>query len=135
MIDVTTMTRREARELTEKAIKTLHDAYRATVDKGPAATVKASIEAQGEDMTRYALYQIVNSRLMENRKTIISTNLSPDELGSRYGAAILSAQEGASLPANAFVVSAGTKAAHWRVEPDGATLRLRRTDGLTFVIR
>lgn len=67
MIDVTTMTRREARELTEKAVKTLHDAYRATVDQGPAATVKASIEAQGEDMTRYALYQIVNVHSHDGR--------------------------------------------------------------------
>lgn len=41
-----------------------------------------------------ALYQIVNTRLMTNRKTIISTNLNPGELGTRYGAAILSRLEG-----------------------------------------
>ena len=29
-----------ARELTEKAIKTLHEAYRATIDQGPAATIR-----------------------------------------------------------------------------------------------
>ena len=37
-----------------------------------------------------ALYQIINTRLQTNRKTIISTNLNPDELGKRYGAAIVS---------------------------------------------
>lgn len=41
-----------------------------------------------------ALYQIVNTRLMTNRKTIVSTNLNPAELGQRYGAAILSRLEG-----------------------------------------
>ncbi len=52
----------------------------------------------GSEMTtafvQSALYQIVNTRLMTNRKTIISTNLSPDELGARYGAAIRSRLEG-----------------------------------------
>ena len=46
------------------------------------------------DFVRSALYQIVNTRLMTNRKTIISTNLNPAELGQRYGAAILSRLEG-----------------------------------------
>ena len=46
------------------------------------------------DCVRSALYQIVNTRLMTNRKTIISTNLNPAELGQRYGAAILSRLEG-----------------------------------------
>ena len=41
-----------------------------------------------------ALYQLINTRLLENRKTIISSNLNPDELGKRYGAAILSRLEG-----------------------------------------
>lgn len=39
-------------------------------------------------------YEIVNSRLMSGKKTIISTNLTPDELGKRYGAAIASRIEG-----------------------------------------
>jgi len=41
-----------------------------------------------------ALYQIVNTRLMTGRSTIISTNLSPDELGARYGAPVRSRIEG-----------------------------------------
>ncbi|MBR3561847.1 MAG: ATP-binding protein [Oscillospiraceae bacterium] len=41
-----------------------------------------------------ALYRIINTRLMENRKTIISSNLNPAELGTRYGAAIQSRLEG-----------------------------------------
>ena len=41
-----------------------------------------------------ALYQIVNTRLMTGKKTVISTNLSPGELGRRYGAATLSRLEG-----------------------------------------
>ncbi len=45
-------------------------------------------------LVQSALYQIVNTRLMTNRKTIISTNLSPTDLERRYGAAILSRLEG-----------------------------------------
>lgn len=56
------------------------------------------VDDLGTEMTtsfvQSALYEIVNSRLMTNRKTIISTNLSPGELGRRYGAAILSRLEG-----------------------------------------
>ncbi len=52
------------------------------------------VDDLGTEMTtgfvQSALYQIVNTRLLDKRKTIISTNLSPDELGQRYGAAILS---------------------------------------------
>ena len=42
-----------------------------------------------------ALYQILNQRLVSGRQTILSTNLSPEELGKRYGGAILSRIEGA----------------------------------------
>ena len=42
----------------------------------------------GTEMTtafvQSALYQIVNTRLMERRSTIISTNLSPEKLAQRY---------------------------------------------------
>lgn len=52
----------------------------------------------GTEMTtsfvQSALYQIVNTRLMQNRCTIISTNLNPVELENRYGAAVLSRLEG-----------------------------------------
>ncbi len=41
-----------------------------------------------------AFYQIVNTRLMSGKKTVISTNLNLDELGARYGAAVLSRIEG-----------------------------------------
>lgn len=37
-----------------------------------------------------ALYEIVNTRLMKRRSTVISTNLNPAQLGERYGEAILS---------------------------------------------
>ena len=56
------------------------------------------VDDLGTEMTtgfvQSALYQIVNTRLMENRKTIISTNLNPEEIGKRYGAAIQSRLEG-----------------------------------------
>ena len=39
-------------------------------------------------------YQLVNSRLAKGKKTIISTNLMPEQLGQRYGAAIQSRIEG-----------------------------------------
>ena len=56
------------------------------------------VDDLGTEMTtgfvQSALYQLVNTRLMENRKTIISTNLNPAELGKRYGAAIQSRLEG-----------------------------------------
>ena len=41
-----------------------------------------------------ALYQLVNGRLLRGKKTVISTNLNPDELGSRYGKALQSRLEG-----------------------------------------
>lgn len=37
-----------------------------------------------------SLYDIINTRLMEKRATVISTNLAPNAIGERYGAAILS---------------------------------------------
>ena len=39
-------------------------------------------------------YQIINSRLIRGKKTIINTNLTPDEIGTRYGAAVQSRIEG-----------------------------------------
>lgn len=52
----------------------------------------------GTEMTtsfvQSTLYQLVNGRLIEGLSTIISTNLSPDELGARYGAPIRSRLEG-----------------------------------------
>lgn len=41
-----------------------------------------------------ALYSLINSRLMSGVKTIISTNLSPEEMRSRYSSAIFSRLEG-----------------------------------------
>ena len=40
--------------------------------------------------TQSALYQVVNTRLMENRPVIISTNLAPAELEERYAPQIVS---------------------------------------------
>ena len=52
----------------------------------------------GTEMTtafvQSALYQIINTRLMEKRSTIISTNLSPDKLAQRYTPQIASRIEG-----------------------------------------
>ena len=56
------------------------------------------VDDLGSEMTTAfvvsALYQIVNDRLMSGRKTILSTNLTPEEIGRRYSAAILSRIEG-----------------------------------------
>ena len=41
-----------------------------------------------------AFYQIINTRLSKGKKTIINTNLTPDEIGARYGAAVQSRIEG-----------------------------------------
>ena len=52
----------------------------------------------GTEMTtafiQSALYQMINSRLMERRSTILSTNLKVAELGGRYGAQTASRIEG-----------------------------------------
>ena len=52
----------------------------------------------GSEMTtvfvQSALYEIVNTRLLERRSTIISTNLMPGELGRRYTAQIASRIQG-----------------------------------------
>ena len=56
------------------------------------------IDDLGTEMTtgfvQSALYQIVNTRLVGGRQTIISTNLSPDEIGRRYMRQIQSRIEG-----------------------------------------
>lgn len=48
----------------------------------------------GTEMTtsfvQSALYEIVNTRLLERRSTILNTNFSPDELARRYGGQIAS---------------------------------------------
>ena len=41
-----------------------------------------------------AFYQIINTRLSKGKKPIINTNLTPDEIGARYGAAVQSRIEG-----------------------------------------
>jgi DNA replication protein DnaC len=41
-----------------------------------------------------ALYQIVNTRLMTEKSTILNTNLSPEEIGERYSLQILSRLQG-----------------------------------------
>lgn len=41
-----------------------------------------------------AFYEIINTRMMRGKKTIISTNLAPEDLSRRYGAAIASRIEG-----------------------------------------
>lgn len=52
------------------------------------------IDDLGTEMTTQftisALYHIINTRMMENRATIISSNLSDDVLGQRYSAQIAS---------------------------------------------
>lgn len=52
----------------------------------------------GTEMTtafvKSALYQLLNSRLLAGRSTIISTNLDPDQIGRRYSAQIMSRLEG-----------------------------------------
>lgn len=52
----------------------------------------------GTEMTtnfvQSALYQLVNGRLLAGKSTIISTNLTPAQLESRYGAAIWSRLQG-----------------------------------------
>lgn len=48
--------------------------------------------------TQSALYTLVNGRLINGGKTIISTNLSEDEMRKRYSSQILSRLEGEYLP-------------------------------------
>lgn len=37
-----------------------------------------------------AFYRIINDRLISRKKTVLSTNLPVEELGQRYGEAVLS---------------------------------------------
>ena len=39
-------------------------------------------------------YQLINNRLIRDKKTIINTNMDPDEIGRRYGVAVQSRIEG-----------------------------------------
>ena len=56
------------------------------------------VDDLGTEMTtafvQSALYQLVNSRLLAGKSTVINTNLTPPELGVRYGAAVRSRLEG-----------------------------------------
>ena len=56
------------------------------------------VDDLGTEMTtsfvQSALYQIVNSRLLAGKQTIISTNLTPEEIGRRYSPQIRSRIEG-----------------------------------------
>ena len=45
-----------------------------------------------------AFYRIVNDRLVNRRKTVLSTNLTMEELGRRYGGAVRSRLEGEYQP-------------------------------------
>ena len=73
----------------------------------------------GSEMTtsfvQSALYQIVNTRQMERRSTIISTNLTPGELARRYTPQIASRIEGDDdLDALVRIVPAWAKAVRER---------------------
>ena len=46
------------------------------------------------EFVRSALYQIINTRLLTRKSTIISTNIKPDDIEKRYGSAIASRIEG-----------------------------------------
>lgn len=56
------------------------------------------VDDLGTEMTtafvQSALYQIINSRLLAGKQTIINTNLPPEEIGRRYSPQILSRIEG-----------------------------------------
>ena len=41
-----------------------------------------------------AFYRIINDRLLSRKKTVLSTNLSLEEIGRRYGGAVRSRLEG-----------------------------------------
>ena len=79
--------------------------FRREEDEGAAEDVDRCMNCDllivddlGTEMTtsfvQSALYQIVNGRLMAGKQTIISTNLSPEEIGRRYSEQILSRIEG-----------------------------------------
>ena len=96
-------------------------------------TLRAADVAAGQPLTVAS-----NAELTFPAGTVTIDIADADDLrgqGVTDGMAIMTAQDGAALPSNVFEVSAGVKAAHWRVDPDGATLRLHRTDGLTVIFR
>ena len=66
--------------------------------EGALAADLLILDDLGTEMTtafvQSALYQIVNTRLMEKRSTIINTNLTPDKLAQRYTPQIASRIEG-----------------------------------------
>ena len=49
-------------------------------------------------MVSSALYTLINTRLVSGRKTVINSNLSPEELDKRYPPQIVSRLEGEYLP-------------------------------------
>lgn len=53
-------------------------------------------------MTQASLYQLVNSRLLSDRRTVISSNLSLDEVGNRYSPQVYSRLAGEYLKVSFF---------------------------------
>ena len=105
-----------AREVSEKGFSVVYDTAAQVFqrfeqqkfgreDEDAAADVERILSCDllilddlGTEMTtafvQSALYQIINTRLMEKKSTIISTNLSPEQLAQRYSAQIASRVEG-----------------------------------------
>ncbi len=62
-------------------------------------------EAMLKNVTREYLYSVINERWLRKKYTVVSTNLTPDALLSRYGEAIFSRLCDKSV-ANLFIVAA-----------------------------
>lgn len=106
-----------ARVVSEDGFSVVYDTASRVFARYEAAKFRAEEDADAaEDVRRYencdllilddlgtelatafvqsALYQLMNTRLLAGRSTVISTNLTPPQLGSRYGAHIQSRLEG-----------------------------------------
>ena len=88
-------------ELTPTAVSTWFDDAQAVELDGsrfvlyiPTSFKKEIIQAKYVKAIQSALYQIVNTRLLERRSTILSTNLMPDDIARRHSPQTASRIEG-----------------------------------------
>lgn len=105
-----------ARVVSESGHSVVYDTACNIFDQFEAEKFRRDEESAAEDVKRYmecdlliiddlgtemltsfvqsAFYQLINGRLVAGKKTIINTNLEPDQLGKRYGAQAISRIEG-----------------------------------------
>ena len=90
---------------TQFAIEDYTDLFTPMLDSDVLVIDDLGTETMLKNITREYLYTLINERWLRKKNTIITTNLSPNQILERYGEAIYSRMCDKNL-ANLFVISA-----------------------------